>query len=75
MNPFPHRNSTNVSQTKKNNSLYELCLRTDYDGILASFKKLLQKYGSSSINNRNLQTLATEIYTVSKDPSTTANHD
>ena len=54
---------------EKKNSLYELCLRTNYDGILPSFKKLLQKYGASSINNRNLETLATEIYTVSKDPS------
>ena len=60
---------------KKNNSLYKRCLQIKCDGMQESLKQLLQKFESSSFNNRNLQALATEIYKVSKDLLITANHD
>ena len=46
---------------RKINLLHEICLRTIYNGKQPSFNELLEKDGSVSIHERNLQVLATEM--------------
>ena len=46
---------------RKINRLHERCLRTIYNGKQPSFNELLEKDGSVSIHERNLQVLATEM--------------
>ena len=54
---------------RKINRLHERCLRTIYNDKQSSFNELLEKDGSVSIHERNLQVLATEIYKISNDLS------
>ena len=51
---------------KKLNRLHERCLRITYCEKQSSFEELLEKDSSASINERNIQILATEIYKVIK---------
>ena len=51
----------------KINRLHERCLRIIYSNKQSSFETLLEKDGSVSIHNRNLQILATEIYKIKND--------
>ena len=53
----------------KINRLHERCLRIIYSNKQSSFETLLEKDGSVSIHNRNLQILATEIYKIKNDLS------
>ena len=53
----------------KINRLHKLCLCIIYSDKTSSFGALLEKDGSVSINNRKLQSLATEMYKASKDLS------
>ena len=53
----------------KINKLHERCLRIIYSDKQSSFKILLEKDGSVSVPNRNLQILATEIYQIKNDQS------
>ena len=48
----------------KINRLHERCLRIIYSEKQSSFETLLEKDGSVSVHNRNLQILATEIYKI-----------
>ena len=50
---------------KKINRLLERCLRTIYKDKQSSFNELLEKDGSVSLNKRNLQVLAIEVYKIS----------
>ena len=50
---------------RKINRLHERCLRTICNGKQLSFNELLEKDGSVSIHERNLQVLATEMYKIS----------
>ena len=52
------------------NRLYEKCLRTIYNEKQSSFNEVLEKDGSISIHERNLQVLATEMYKISNGLST-----
>ena len=54
---------------KKINSLHERCLRIIYGDKQSSFEELLKRDSSVSIHERNIQVLAPEMYTVSKDMS------
>ena len=49
---------------RKINRLHERCLRTVYKDKQSSFNELLEKDGSVSIHERNLQVLATEMYII-----------
>ena len=49
----------------KINGFHERCLRTIYNDKQSPFNELLEKDGSVSINERNLQVLATEMYKIS----------
>ena len=53
----------------KINRLQERCLRIIYSVKQSSFEMLLEKYGSVSVHNRNLQILATEMYKIKNDLS------
>ena len=55
---------------RKINQLHEWCLRTVYNDKQSSFNELLEKDGSVSIHERNLQVLATEMYKISNGLST-----
>ena len=55
-----------ANNSKKINRLHERCLRIIYSDKQSSFEELLEKDGSLSIHQRNLQVLATEIYKVRK---------
>ena len=63
-----------MCQSRENNSkisrLHERCLRTIYNDKQSSFNEFLEKYGSVSIHERNLQVLATEMYKISNGLST-----
>ena len=48
------------------NRLHERCLRIIYFDKQSSFKELLERDGSVSIHQRNLQFLATQMYKVRK---------
>ena len=54
------------SHTKngKINRLHECCLQKIYSNKQSSFETLLEKDGSVSVHNRNLQILATEMYKI-----------
>ena len=56
--------------SRKTNRLDERCLRTIYNNKQSSFNELLEKDGSVSIHERNLQVLATEMYKISNGLST-----
>ena len=51
----------------KINRLHEHCLRIIYSNKQLSFETLLEKDGSVSVHNRNLQILATEMYKIEND--------
>ena len=53
----------------KMNRLHERCLRIIYSDKQSLFKTLLEKDGSVSVHNRNLQILATEMYKTKNDLS------
>ena len=53
----------------KINRLHEHCLRIMYSDKQSSFETLLEKDGSASVHNRNLQVLATEMYKIMNDLS------
>ena len=55
---------------RKINRLHERCLRTIYNDKQSSFNELLENDGSISIDERNLQVLATEILKISNGLST-----
>ena len=46
----------------KINRFHETALRTEYSGYNSSFNELLDKDGSFTIHQRNVQSLAIEIY-------------
>ena len=50
---------------RKINRLHERFLRTIYNDKQSSFNELLEKDGSASIHERNLQFLATGMYKIS----------
>ena len=52
------------------NRLHEICLKTIYNNEQSSFNGLLEKGGSASIHELNLQVLATEMYKISNGLST-----
>ena len=55
------------TNNRKINKLHERCLRIIQNENQSLFMKLLGKYNSVSIHQRNLQILATGIYKVNKD--------
>ena len=55
----------NSMTNKKISRLHERCLRIIYNDKQSSFKMLLEKDSSVSINDRNIQCLASEMYKVS----------
>ena len=48
----------------KINKLHKRCLRIIYSDKQSSFETLLEKDGTVSVHNRNLQILATEMYNI-----------
>ena len=50
---------------RKIKRLHEICLRTTYNDKQSSFNELLEKDGSVSIHERNLQVLDSEMYKIS----------
>ena len=59
----------------KINLLHERCPRTICNDKQLSFNELLEKYGSVSIHERNLQVLATEMYKIRNCLSTSLMKD
>ena len=63
-----------MCHSRENNSkikyFHERCLRILCNNKQSSFNELLEKDGSFSILERNLQVLATEMYNISKSLST-----
>ena len=55
---------------RKIKRLHERCLKTTYNDKQSSFNELLEKDGSASIHELNLQVLATEMYKISNGLST-----
>ena len=55
----------NRTANRKINRLYESCLRTIYNDKQKPFEELLEKDGSVTIYDRNIQYLAVEMYKVS----------
>ena len=53
----------------KINTLQERCFRIIYSDKQSSFETLLEKDGSVSIHNQNLQILSTEMYKIKNDLS------
>ena len=53
----------------KINRLHERCLQIIYSDKQSSFEALLEKDGSVSIHNRNIQILATEMFQIKNDLS------
>ena len=49
---------------RKINRLHERCLRIVYNDYISTFENLLNQDGSVSIHNKNLQTLAIEMFKV-----------
>ena len=62
-----------MCHSRANNSkisrLHERCLRIMYSDKQSSFEALLEKDGSISIHNRNIQILATEMFKIKNDLS------
>ena len=56
----------NRTNNNKINPLHERCLRLIYNDKKSSVKDVLEKDGSVSIHDRNLRTLAVELFTYSK---------
>ena len=54
----------NRTKNRKINRLYERCLRLIYNDKKSSFEELLEIDSSTSVHNRNLRALATEMYKV-----------
>ena len=54
-----------LCHNRKINWLHETCLRTRYNDKRSWFNELLEKDGSVSIDEQNLQFLATETYKIS----------
>ena len=61
----------NRTTNRKINRFHERCLRIIYNDKQSSFKMLLEKDSSVSINDKNIQSLATEMYKVSNGAVTT----
>ena len=61
-----HSRENNRKKTRP----HERCLRTIYNDKPSPFHELLEKYGSVSIHERNLQFLTTEMYKISNGLST-----
>ena len=61
----------NHTINNKINGLHERSLRIVYSDKNSNYEQLLEKDGSVSIHNRNLQILATEMFKVSKNLSIT----
>ena len=59
----------NKTANKRINRLHKRSLAIAYDDYTSSFEQLLEKDGSTNIDQRNLRTLATEMYKVSINPS------
>ena len=57
------------ANNSKINRLHERCLRIIYSDKQSSFEALLEKDGSVSIHNRNIQILATEMFKIENDLS------
>ena len=57
------------ANNSKINRLHERCLRIIYSDKQSSFEALLEKDGSVSIHNRNIQILATEMFKIKNDLS------
>ena len=55
---------------RKINRFHERCLKTIYNYKQSSFTELLEKDGSVSIHERNLEVLATEMHKISNGLST-----
>ena len=55
------------ANNSKINRLHERCLRIIYSDKQSSFEALLEKDGSVSIHNRNIQILATEMFKIKND--------
>ena len=51
------------------NRLHERCLRLIYSDKQSSFQTLMEKYGSASVQNQNLEILATEMYKIKNELS------
>ena len=70
---FDITNSKSKCHSRANNGkinrLHERCLRIIYSDKQSSFETLLEKDGSVSVHNRNLQILATEMYKIKNDLS------
>ena len=54
----------NRTKNRKINRLYERCLRLIYNDKKSSFEELLEIDSSTSVHDRNLRALATEMYKV-----------
>ena len=59
-----------LENNRETNRLYERFLRIICNDKQSSFNELLEKDGSVSIHERNLQVLATEMYKISNGLST-----
>ena len=59
----------NRANNSKINRLHEPCLQIIHSDKQSLFETLLEKDGSVSIHNRNLQILATEMYKIKNDLS------
>ena len=57
----------NRTNKRKINRLHERCQRIIYNDKQSSFKVLLEKDSSVSIHERNVQSLATEMYKASNN--------
>ena len=57
------------ASNSKINRLHKCCVQIIYSDKQSLFETLLEKYGSFSIHNRNLQILATEMYKIKNDLS------
>ena len=68
--PLHGRMCHSRANSGKINRLHECCLRIIYSDKQSSFETLLEKDGFVSVRNRNLQSLATEMYKIKNDLAT-----